>query len=397
VVVLGVVLVALAAGYLLGRHLRGRSDLQAARELLAGSNPDDARDRLAFCLGLWPEQGEVRFLAARAARRRDDLTAAREELDACRKRGYQSEELALERSLLAAQEGRLPEAEEGVLHRLVLQEHPRAPLVLEALAKGYARTGQPGKALDCLDRLEQTQPDNARALALRCRCATMLDREEDALTSGRNAVKASPELAEVRLALADALYRFGHVRAAADQFEWLCARHGDRPEPVVRLALCLEDLAEFGEAERLLDGLLVGHPDFVPALVERGRVAFRLGQAETGERFARQALKLSPHDADAPLVLSQCLAASGRTEEAGRWLREWRQRDADAAVLPWLASRLARSPLDPDLLAQQGVVLLRLGRDEEGVRCLRKVLEMDPGNQRAQAALADHSGKQGGP
>ena len=36
--------------------------------------------------------------------------------------------------------------------------------------------GQPDKALECLDRLAQTQPNNVRSLALRCRCATMLDR-----------------------------------------------------------------------------------------------------------------------------------------------------------------------------------------------------------------------------
>jgi tetratricopeptide (TPR) repeat protein len=386
---LGAATVVLAALAALGVWLWSRHQLQATRDALQRGDWQEAEDHLDQYLRLWPNSAEAHFLAARTARQREAYPAAEEHLDACRRLHYPPEAVALEGTLLAAQQGKVSTVAEP-LRRLVQQKHPETSLILEALARGYVRSGSPAEALECLILLLQREPDHLTAVLLRAQCQSLLGEHEEARASAAQAVRLSPNLAEARLVLANVLSKLGHVREAAAQYEWLRYHSDDRPEVLVRLALCLQDLAELDRAGKVLDELLAQHPRFVPGLVERGRVAFRLGQAEAGERWARRALELAPMDGDAPLILSLCQEARGQTEEARRSLELWKERYADAAALARLSVRLGASPGDAALHYQRGVLLLRLGHDQAGEQELQRALALDAGHRRAHAALADY-------
>ena len=315
-------LLAAAAGAVLGLGLLGgaafawhRYHFRAAQDALGRYDLDEAQRHLDRCLAVWPG-GDVHFLAARTARRREAYGEAQDHLAACRRLQYRPEALALEEVLLGVQQGDLDGVEQSV-RALVQQNHPDTPAILEALARGYARTFRLEEAVDSLSLLLQREPDHVPALLLRARCLALLEQDEDAAPDYQKAVDLAPDRDDARLALALTLWRLGRVREAAGQYECLRRRQPGNPGVLAGLALCRQDLAELDEAAAVLDDLLARHPDFVPGLVERGRVAFRSGDPAAGERWARQAVERAPYDPDAALVLGLCLEAEGRTEEAG--------------------------------------------------------------------------------
>ncbi len=104
-----VVALALSAGvgYLVYRQVSAGQHRRAAEQALAQGELAQARAHLALCLEVWPNSGEVHFLAARAARRDGAYDEALRHLDAGRRLGWSPDALALEHVLLRAQRGDL--------------------------------------------------------------------------------------------------------------------------------------------------------------------------------------------------------------------------------------------------------------------------------------------------
>src|SRR5262245_3366472 len=84
----------------------------AAEAALAREDPQGASEHLEACIAAWPSSGQVRFLAARAARHEGRWTEAGRRLDEAAERGWVAEAIDLERALLRAQSGELHEVEE---------------------------------------------------------------------------------------------------------------------------------------------------------------------------------------------------------------------------------------------------------------------------------------------
>jgi tetratricopeptide (TPR) repeat protein len=388
-------LLAGAALALLGPGLLGaaafawhRHHLRAAQDTLGRYDLDGAQHHLDRCLAVWPT-ADVYFLAARTARRRDAYPEAQDHLTACRKLQYRPDALALEEVLRGVQQGDIDGVEESV-RALVQQDHPDTPVILEALARGYAKTFRLEQAIDSLSLLLQREPGHVPALLLRAKCLGLLGQDEDAAADYEKAVGIAPDRDEARLALARTLWRLGRVREAAGEYECLRRRQPDDPDVLAGLALCRQDLAQLDEAVAVLDDLLARHPDSVPGLVERGRVAFRSGDAAAGERWARQAVERAPYGPDAALVLGLCLEAQGRTHEAGESRERGRELEAAAAGVTRVTRQLSDAPRDAALHCRLGVLLLRLGRDEAGENRLLAALKYDPGYRPAHQALAEY-------
>ena len=85
----------------------------------------------------------------------------------------------------------------------------------------------------------------------------------------------------------------------------------------------LESLTNLGRIREELDRSLEIEPQFVDALVAKGRLLARLpwmlgGDADEGERLVRRALELDPSSPVAPLHLAHVLIDQGHEEEARR-------------------------------------------------------------------------------
>jgi tetratricopeptide (TPR) repeat protein len=390
-------LAAALVGWWGGRQWWAGRQLQAARAALARQDLDAAQDRLAACLAVWPDSPEVLLLAGQTARRRGDLSEAERFLDRCQGRQGASDALILERTLLDVQKGDIPPEVERELDRLTVAGGPEAPLVLEALAKRYAGDLRFGEAGACLGRLLELSPEDRAALLGRGAVLESLGRDDDALADYERLVRLDPRADEGRLKLADLLRRQGRLREAVAHYESLLARQPGRPEALFGLARCRHDLADLDGAARLLDELVTSHPDHAAGLAERGRVAYRQGDAAAGEAWCRRALAAAPNDRDALLVLAISLQSQGRADEAAD--ARARSRDVEARFLHAhdLMLRLQDRPSNVDLRCELGATLLGLDLADDGLRLLTAVLRDAPDNAAANAALADYYERTGRP
>src|SRR5439155_3655688 len=139
-----------------------------------------------------------------------------------------------ERLLLQAQSGDIGEVED-VLWGYVKKGTPEAPLILEAMARGYQRMFRMGVALRCLEMLLEREPDNVEALVMRGWIREGGGEPEDASKDFRRALELNPARDDARLNLARILIR-DNCEEARTLFEQMVARQPDNPDVLRGLA-----------------------------------------------------------------------------------------------------------------------------------------------------------------
>jgi tetratricopeptide (TPR) repeat protein len=388
-----VVFAALAAvGFALARpRANAWYHFRAARaDLLAYHNPQAIR-HLQVCLRVWPDDPDVLFLSARAARRAGQYNEAEHWLEKYRQARGLDDAGSFEELLLSA-ERRVDQAA-AECRRRVEQGDPDSPLILEALARGYLRQYRLGEAGFSLDQWLKRQPDNPQALCLKGQFHLDYEHAPDrAADSYRRAVQLDPENEEARLGLALVLLQSKSFAQAAEQMEYLrrCQPHNPRVE--VGLAECRDALGQPDAALRQVEDVLARQADYAPALALRGQLALEAGQYEEAEDWLRRAAARAPGDHQARYNLILCLHHNRKPEEAKRHeeeLREWE--DAVKRFNEIVTREMPKRPHDPDLHYQLGRLLLRSGHAEEGVRWLQSALQVDPGHAAARQALAEYA------
>jgi predicted Zn-dependent protease len=363
--------------------------LHAAEQALRTYDFDAAQQHLDACLQSWPKSCDVQLMAARTARRRSAYDEADRHLAECERIQGSVPATARERALMRVQQGELTDVE-APLRDLVKQKDPDAPLVLEALARGYFVNNRVAQTIDCLDLLLDQQPDHFPARMLRGRVLESLPDDDEAVKDYEHAVSLRPTSAEARLRYADALSRLGRTSEAVGQYECLRQRPPVLPEVVIGLARCRYDLNDADEARRLLDGLLADHPDHVAGLVEHSRLALHADRPADAERDLRRAVELSPFERDALLVLGRCLEEQGKGDEARDVQARRGLVEGNLKRITNLKAKVGDYPHDPDLRRQIGVLYLGLGEDDQGLGWLASALTEDPRHAPTHAALADY-------
>jgi tetratricopeptide (TPR) repeat protein len=381
------------AGYVVHRQVWADIHCRRAEEALArslrvkGSAPlAEARDHLACCLRVWPNDGRVHFLMAQAARRAGDLDEAARSLRRAEEAGWVAEAIELEKTLAAVQQGDVERAE-PMLVSFVQRDHPDKLLILEALAQGCRRTYQLPRALAHLDTWLGLQPDSARALAWRGETWLLLGRPRDALADYRKAVEVEPQEDEARLKVAELLLGFHEAEQASTHFTELLNRHPDDGEALFGLACCRAEQGDTSAAQELLDRLLSSQPAHVGALTERGKIALDTGNPQDAERWLRKAAEAAPFEHETLYTLYRCLTANGHAKEAEEYRARARRIEEDRKRLDELRAGVLTAPHDASLRCEMGLILLRNGQDKEGVRWLESALREDPGHEAARQAL----------
>ena len=355
-----------------------------------------ARAALDRYLARRPRDRQALLLAARAARREDACADAERFLTACEQASGPTDASRLEWALLGVQQGDFG-GDEDALRAAVGRDHPDAPAILEALAKGYDVTFRWPHALEAVNRLLELQPDHTPALILRGTILARRRQEQPALADFRKAVGRAPHSAAAHAALAALLNRLGQTREAIYHYQMAQRLRPASPATRLGLARAFTDAADLDEARRPLDELLAARPQHVDALVERGRLALRQDRAAEAEPFLARAVRAAPWHRDGQQLRQRALKELGQSKAAEDCAARLAELKAEDALGGKLKLRARDNPTDMAVRWELWLWSLRNGDREEGLAWLAAILRLVPGFAQAHAALADYFERAGQP
>lgn len=377
-------------------NLWARSHYRAAEKALHDDRMAEARAHISQCLRVWQRDAAAQLLAARIERIRSHFPEAEQHLRECiRLQHGPSEATQLEAVLLRVQNGEWKELEAG-LWKCVETDHPETTQILETLARIHLADSRLGAAQIYLDRWLEREPQTARAWYWRGKLYERLFQTKKALGDYQKTLELKPECWECRLRLAHLLLDGHDASEAFPHLQELERSHAEEPEVAVALARYRHLNGDDAEAIRLLDQTLATNPHFYDALVLRGQLACLQHRPEEGESWLRQALAQQPNDSRTLYIFYQCLQQQGKESEAAKVLARQKAAEKDTERLTQLLTyEIKQTHGNPDVLAEVGVLWLRLGEDKLGVEWLYRALNENPNHQPSHEALLRHFESQG--
>ncbi len=232
------------------------------------------------------------------------------------------------------------------------------------------------------------------------------DRLNEAVNALNSAVLAWPneplwqhQLASLYLALGKPEAALPHLQEALDA----------RPKATdIRLsyARALMDTEQWQEAEAVYEQALSEAPDSAAVWKEAGEVALALGQADKAEKRFERALRMDPADAAARIGAARAALARGDARTAKRHTEKAIEQPPDEAhTLVQLAEVLTEQDRDERALSiydralrtaerslsvhrSRSRLLLKMGRAQEAIATLERVVEADPADDGVWYVLA---------
>lgn len=388
-----VVLVLAVVGWRLWVHGTALTHFRNGKELLDRDQSDQARGEFDRALATWPASGETHFLAARAARRTGDLAAARKHLGDAVANGWSDEDVALERALIAAQEGEL-EAVEPFLLKCLNDGHADGGLILEVLTPLYYSRFRLAEAKAGAARWVERRPQSAKAWNYQGEIFERLRVTDRAVENFREAVRLDPGYGAARknliAALLDAKQPPDEIAAA---LEPLLQESPSDPAVLKLVIRCREAQGRQAEAIAAADELLKIEPGSAEALHARGRLELDRGRAASAAPFLREAAARAPYDPDVLYTWGRCLNEIGPPEEAKTVAARLAKAREDLQRLRALAQKIVSDPGNPELRREAGEICLRNGLENDGLRYLATALEVRPDHTPTHATLADYYAK----
>jgi tetratricopeptide (TPR) repeat protein len=377
--------VGIAGGLIVWRQWPNRY-LQAGETALQERRYDEAREHLAAYLSHRPDDPRARLLAARAARNLTEFYEAFEHLRRAKSAGGDAESIDVETELIAIKRGKEPGPQ---LRERAEQNDDLALVILEVLIQHDIDTYRLRQALHGLTRYLERRPHDLHALLARGYVWERFLYFNDALDDYRHAVERHPHSDRARLKLAETALIAGTPQEALEQYQWLAREHADKPEVMLGLARCHRLLGELEEADRLLSGLLQTSPESGQVLWEKGQLELERSRPAKAEPWLRKAVAANPYDRRIAYSLNRCLLSLGRSEEAEKVNARIAALDADVRRLDEVRQAVMERPEDAALRREGGLIFLRNGEQEEGIRWLQHALRLNPGDQEARNALDD--------
>jgi tetratricopeptide (TPR) repeat protein len=307
-----------------------------------------------------------------------------------RLRGPDDEQLVLERVLLQVEKGRM-ESVASYCDQMVKNNHPFAPLILEAVANYFIRALRLKDAEFIVKKWREIAPADAQAVFCQAVCSEMADQSDDARTYFRQVLEMDPQRHDARFRLVSLLIDTHEEREALPQLEYLYAVQPDKTPIQVELVRCYTVLGRFEEAETAAGRVLAHEPNNREALAARGRLYMQWDRVEEAEPYLRQAVELDPGNYPTRWQLYLCLSKLKKTEEAEKTLVRLEAMEADIKKLQDLITRrMQETPNDPALHYEAAMCYLRGGYKEAGVRWLKSCLKVDPRYGPAHKVLATY-------
>lgn len=330
--------------YQLAQQALEQRDFQAAERHL--------QQRVTLGLGRLPAE----LLAAQTARRSGNLEEAGRRIKLLERRFGADPSVALERQLLALQQGELQHAQE-LLDSTKDSSSPEAAWVLEAYIVGSLRNSMPAylqnetyegsssaaelartrRAIDQWLELRPAKADQVQGLVWSYQAHLFGHFLDKARTDVERALALDPTDRQARTMLALHLAQ-EHPQESAAAWQALHDEFPDDADISLNLADVRRRLGQLEEAQALLDSVLAHDDRNVSVLIGRGRIAMDMQDLPAAEEWFRRACRQDPDSIEGNLALSRCMRAAGKLAEADRLhqkvekLQAKRTRQREAAV-----------------------------------------------------------------
>jgi tetratricopeptide (TPR) repeat protein len=108
------------------------------------------------------------------------------------------------------------------------------------------------------------------------------------------------------------------------------------------------------------------------------------------EPWLRQAAAVAPTDRGVLYNLFQCLQRIGKEKEAAEFNAKFTALDEDLVQLREALQEVVKHPQDPEPRYKAGVILLRNGKEKEGLRWLASALVENPRHAATHRALGEY-------
>jgi tetratricopeptide (TPR) repeat protein len=341
-----------------------------------------------------PDDANAWLLAGRTARRLERLAQAERYLKKCQELGGVTDATRLEWDLFRVQQGDLDDVHMR-LRLTTTPEHPQALIVLEALARGYIKCDRLRDALDACDLWLERQPAHPWPWLWRGGVFEQLGYHDKSLSDYERAFELAPNDRDVRMSLGALLARSRQPGPAAEHFEFLLQRSPD-DEALLGLAVCRLEQGRSKEALALLDKVRA-NPAPPRALILRGKASLEQLDAAAAERWLSEAARIDPNNPEALHQLILALRAQGKQSEADRLDSQLITLRKDLVRLLEVIRIIGNDPGDVRHWHEAGVLAMRVGRTEEGVRWLTGALRVRPDHRPTHAVLAEYLRGKGDP
>jgi Tfp pilus assembly protein PilF len=376
----------------IGCHFWAYWEYRAGERANARHDFADAQRHFERCLNFWFLSTDTHLSAARAARRAGNLKEAETHLFESGATAGQNEKLDLEFKLLRVQQGG---AVDEALVKLLDQNHPDSVVILEVVTPAYLEAYQLSSALECIRRWLEREPNSLAAWQYRAQVYERLQASTELLANYRKILELDPENDEIRLQYARHLNQQRQYQEALEEYEHLRSRLGDTPPVLARMASCLNALNRPEEARRLLEQVLSQEPHNGLALSERGHLALEYDSPAEAEAWLRLAAAECPTERTVLYNLFQCLQRIGKQQEAAQIQAKLTALDLDLVQLREALQQVVKTPHDPEPRYKAGMILLRNGKERDGLHWLASALVENPRHVDTHWALAEYYERSG--
>jgi predicted Zn-dependent protease len=367
---------------------------RAAKADLDREQPGPAREKLRYCMKVWPASGEVRFLAAQAARRSGELGEAMRLLDEASERKWVSEAIDLERALLRAQAGEFHTVK-NYLGVCLNEGHPDELLILEVITPIFLMNYELVHVANFLKRWLELRPESVAAWRYQGMLEEVRNNKIAAVEAFQEVVRLDPSGRNDRLSLAKALLRVNRHGEAVPLLEELTREDPEDVKMHQLLARAYYGVGRRDEARRLIIAVLDVFPVSSVALHLRGRLELDAGQPKRAAHFLQRALDREPCDHEILYTYMRCLNQLDRPKELEAIKKRHAQVEADLARVAALVRQVVAKPTDPEPRREVGEIFLRNGQDQEGVRWLESALDQQSNHPATHRVLADYYDRKG--
>lgn len=356
------------------QFLRARDYPRAQRELRAG-------------VWLAPDRGENYLLLARLQRRLGNASRSAALLRRAESLGADAERVERENVLLAAQRGRLRDAEPR-LPNLLVDPQGDGEEICEAYVQGYFANLRVAEATRLLDAWQAQYPESPQPHFMRAFLTQAMGLQPEAVAAYQQGLALSPQEPLMQARLATVLTEMGRLDEASEVLRSAVASAGEMPEVAIAWANCL-----------FLQGDLKAASDALNAIVDRWPSHFEgrrlIGQIELAQdhhqealRHLEEAARLRPNDVATRNALGRVLRALGRSAEAKSHFDFVAVAERTQARLDRLFRQVFDRPADAELRFGIAEALLKGGSSDDAAKWLQSVLELQPEHRGAHLALA---------